>query len=43
VLLARAHPAAAADPPHTSVTVWLVAAALLALVVVCGVVLASRR
>src|SRR5262249_36017807 len=43
VVLALARPATAADPPHTSMAVWVVAALLLAVVVFGGLVLASRR
>jgi len=43
VLLLDLHPAAPPDPPHGSLVAWVVAAGLLAVVVVVGLALASRR
>jgi hypothetical protein len=43
VALALAYPASPANPPHTSLTAWVVCAFVLCLVVVGGLVLASRR
>jgi hypothetical protein len=43
VLLARLHPAAPPGPPHASLVAWVAVAVVLGLVVLGGLVLASRR
>ncbi len=43
MLLARLRPAAPPDAPHSSIVAWVAFALVLAVVVLGGLVLASRR
>jgi hypothetical protein len=43
MLLAGLHPAAPPDLPHSSVEVWVAVAVVLAVIVLGGLVVASRR